>query len=145
MAGAWRWSLSLGRRGRLVSRSEPPPGGVPAGAGAWPEVRALLGRHRTALAVGLGLVVVNRLATLVLPVATRYVIDDVIGHHRLALLPPIVLASVGAIALECGTTFGVAQVMSIAGQRAIVELRRTMQEHLLRLPITYFETTQTGT
>ncbi|HEX6940575.1 MAG TPA: ABC transporter ATP-binding protein, partial [Longimicrobiales bacterium] len=41
-------------------------------------------------------------------------------------------------------SFALSQVVSIAGQRAIAELRKEVQAHVLRLPVRYFDTTQTG-
>ena len=34
--------------------------------------------------------------------------------------------------------------MSIAAQRAITEMRKRVQAHVLRLPISYFDSTKTG-
>jgi len=48
-------------------------------ARAWAETRELLREHRTSLAIGLALMVVNRIAGLVLPWTSKFLIDDVIG------------------------------------------------------------------
>src|SRR3954470_8040796 len=72
-------------------------------SGAWEEARALIWLHRKRLAVGLVLMVVNRLAGLVLPATTKYFVDDVIGKGRWDMLPQIVLAAGGATIIDAGT------------------------------------------
>ncbi len=114
-------------------------------SGAWLEARALLWGQRQALAVGLGLVVVNRLAAVAVPTASKFVIDDVIGRQRADLLGPIVLLTGGAIALEVATAFGVSQVSGITAQRAVTTLRRELQARVVGLPVGAFDATQTGT
>jgi ABC-type multidrug transport system fused ATPase/permease subunit len=114
-------------------------------SGAWLEARALLLRQRRALSVGLGLVVVNRIAALAVPTASKFVIDDVIGRQRADLLGPIALLTGGAIALEVATAFGVSQVSGITAQRAVTTLRRRLQARIVGLPVGDFDATQTGT
>ena len=119
----------------------PPPGRTRRGL---EEIRRLVRRYRGALALGLALIIVNRLAALVLPIASKYVIDEVIGKHRQALLFPIVALALASIAVQAITTFGGTQVLGVAAQRAITQLRRDVQAHVLRLPVAYFESTQSG-
>src|SRR3970040_434308 len=57
-------------------------------AGAWEEARALIWAHRKRLALGMALMVVNRMAGLVLPTTTKFLMDDVVGRQNWALLPP---------------------------------------------------------
>lgn len=114
-------------------------------SGAWLEARGILWRQRRALGVGLGLVVVNRLAALAVPTASKFVIDDVIGRQRADLLGPIVILTGGAIALEVATAFGVSQVSGITAQRAVTTLRRDLQARVVGLPVGAFDATQTGT
>ncbi|MGH7620468.1 MAG: ABC transporter ATP-binding protein, partial [Gemmatimonadaceae bacterium] len=113
-------------------------------ARAWAEARELIAEHRGSLAVGLGLMVINRFSGVVLPYTSKYLIDDVIGKHRAELLLP--LAAVAAIAtiIQAGTSFALSQVVSIAAQGAITEMRKRVQAHVLRLPISYFDSTKTG-
>ena len=48
-------------------------------SGAWVEARELVYAHRHRLALGLGLMLVNRLSGLVLPASSKFLIDDVIA------------------------------------------------------------------
>ncbi len=88
--------------------------------------------------------VVNRLAGLVLPASSKFLIDKVLPQHRPDLLLQLALAVGLATLVQATTSFGLSQVMSIAAQRAITDLRRSVQEHMLRLPVSYFDSTKTG-
>jgi subfamily B ATP-binding cassette protein MsbA len=116
---------------------------VSAGA-AWREARALLRAHRHRLAAGFVLMLIGRLAGLVLPLSSKYLIDEVIGRQRTALLVPIALAGGIATAIQAGTAFALSQILGVAAQRAITEMRKRVQAHVVRLPVRYFDATQTG-
>jgi subfamily B ATP-binding cassette protein MsbA len=111
---------------------------------AWREARELIGEHRRSLVIGLSLMVVSRLAGFVLPASSKFLIDDVIGKHQPHLLMPLALAVAGATVLQAITSFSLSQVVSIAGQRAITNMRKRVQAHVLRLPVSYFDSTKTG-
>jgi ABC-type multidrug transport system fused ATPase/permease subunit len=111
---------------------------------AWREARELIWRHRSRLALGLTLMMVNRLAGLVLPWSSRYIIDGVIGQKRTELLG-IIAAAVGAATIvQSVTSFGLSQILGVAAQRAITDMRKSIQAFVLRLPIAYFDSTKTG-
>src|SRR2546429_5433091 len=122
--------------------TRPPKTPTPPGAGQ--EARALIYALRARLALGLGLLLVNRLAGLVLPSSSKWVIDRVINGHRPDLLLPLALAAGGATLVQAITGFGLSQVLGVAAQRAITEMRRTVQAYVLRLPISYFDSTKSG-
>ena len=67
-----------------------------------------------------------------------------IGKHRTDLLVLIALAGGGATVVQAITSFANSQVISVAGQRAITELRRRVEEHVMRLPVSFFDATQSG-
>jgi len=92
----------------------------------------------------MALMLVSRLAGLVLPASSKYLIDEVIGKGHVELLMWIALAAGGATIVQALTGFALSQVLGVAAQRAITEMRKTIQEHVERLPITYFDSTQTG-
>src|SRR2546421_2217501 len=73
--------------------------------GAWQEARALIYVHRGSLAVCLALMLVNRLAGLVLPSSSKWVIDRVINQHHPELLVPLALAAGGATLVQAITGF----------------------------------------
>ncbi len=100
--------------------------------------------HRKKLAFGFVLMVVNRLSGFVLPGASKYLIDTVIGENRLDLLWPIALAVGVATIVGAITTFSLSQIVSVAAQGAIMDMRRRVQAHVTRLPIRYFDGTKSG-
>jgi ATP-binding cassette, subfamily B, putative efflux pump len=111
---------------------------------AWHEARQLVWQHRNRLATGLALMLVNRLAGLVLPWSSRYLIDQVIGQKRADLLGVIALAVGGAAVVQSVSSFALSQLLGVAAQRAITDMRKSIQAFVLRLPIAYFDSTKTG-
>jgi subfamily B ATP-binding cassette protein MsbA len=113
-------------------------------AAAWEEARALIWKHRNRLAIGLVLMMVNRLSGLVLPTTTKYLMDDVISKGHWDLLPILALAVAGATIVDAATAFANSQVLGVAAQRAITEMRKDVEAHVMRLPIRYFDSTKSG-
>ena len=111
---------------------------------AWAEARDIIWRHRRGLAIGLVLILVNRAAALVLPGSTKFVIDEIIGHRRADLLWVVGVAAAGATLIQAATSFALSQVLGVAAQRAVTDMRRAVQEHVARLPVRYFDSTKTG-
>jgi subfamily B ATP-binding cassette protein MsbA len=111
---------------------------------AWGEAHRLITEHRARLALGLFLMLISRLAGLVLPACSKFLIDDVIGKHRYDLLPLLALAAGIATLIDAGTSFALSQILGVAAQRAITEMRRGVHAHVMRLPVSYFDSTQTG-
>ena len=108
------------------------------------EAQELMWKHRRELGIGMALLLVSRAAGLVLPFSSKVLIDDVIGKHNAELLLPLALATGGATALQAGTSFLLSQVVSVTAQRAITDMRKRVMAHVTRLPVRYFDTTQTG-
>ena len=113
-------------------------------ANAWAETRELLHKYRGKLAIGMSLMLVNRLAGFVLPYTSKLLLDDVIGKHRSDLLVRLAFAAAAATVVQAITSFALSQVVSIAGQRAITDMRRRVQARVLRLPVSFFDSTQSG-
>jgi ABC-type multidrug transport system fused ATPase/permease subunit len=111
---------------------------------AWRESRELIWKYRGRIALGFVIMVINQLASLVLPASSKLLIDDVLTQGKRELLTPIALAVLGATVVQAITSFGLVRVLGIAAQRAITDLRREVQAHVLRLPVRYFDSTQTG-
>lgn len=101
--------------------------------------------HHRLLWTSLALIVVNRIAGLVLPGSTKFLIDGVIGRNLTGLLLPLVSAVVLAACVQGVTTFVLVQSLSKAAQSFISELRTRVHAHVVRLPIAYFDNNSTGT
>lgn len=112
---------------------------------ALPEVWQLIRPRRRLLALGLLLMVINRVSGLVLPASTKFLVDDVIGKRHVNLLLPLVGVVLSATIIQGVTSFGLTQTLSKAAQKLIAELRARVQEHVGRLPVSYYDSNKTGT
>src|SRR5262245_28533404 len=131
---------------RLVGpvSAEPPKKKKVTASEAWREARELLWTHRRRLALGLVLMLISRLAGLVLPLSSKWLIDEVVGKRRTELLLPIALAAGVATLVQAVTSFALSQILGVAAQRAITDMRKRVQAHVVHLPVRYFDSTQTG-
>src|SRR5260370_13198805 len=114
---------------------------------AWkkfPDVWALIKPRRGLLAVGFALMAVNRVAGLVLPASTKYLIDNVITKRQVNLLTPIVLGVLGATVIQGLTSFTLTQLLSKSAQKMIADMRRQVQAHIGRLPVAFYDANKTG-
>ncbi|HEX9692805.1 MAG TPA: ABC transporter ATP-binding protein [Gemmatimonadales bacterium] len=111
---------------------------------AWRDAREIMWRHRRRLAMGLAIMIVNRLAGLVLPGSSKFLVDNVIGDGRTDLLLPLAAVVGGATVVQAGSSFALSQILGVQAQRAITEMRKTVQAHVTRLPTRYFDSTKSG-
>ena len=109
-----------------------------------PLVWELVRPRRGLLAVGFVLMVINRVASLVLPYSTRYLIDSVIIKRNIHLLKPLVLGVLLATLIQGITSFSLTQLLSKAAQRLIAELRQKVQAHIGRLSVAFHDSTKSG-
>ena len=122
-----RLPRSEGGRGRGHGRQEVPAAGDAKKknkltTAAWKEAKALIWARKGRLALGLALMLVNRLAGLVLPATSKFLIDDVIGKHRAELLTPLAFAAGAATLVQAVSSFALSQVLGVAAQRAITDM-----------------------
>src|SRR4051812_1994280 len=111
---------------------------------AWREARELVWAHRRRLIIGLVLMLISRVAGLVLPASSKWLIDEVVVKKRSELLLPIALAGGLATLIQAVTSFILSQILGVAAQRAITDMRKRVQARIMRLPVRYFDSTQTG-
>ncbi len=111
---------------------------------AWHEAKDLVWQYRFRLAIGAVLMIVSRLAGMVLPASSKYLVDEVIGKQRYELLKWIALAIGVSTLVQAVTGFILSQLLGVAAQRAITEMRKRVQAKIERLPISYFDSTQSG-
>jgi len=144
--------VRLPRSERAHGRHSGQGGAAPAGAPnkkfdtteAWRQARELMWSRRGRLAFGLVLMLVNRVSGLVLPATSKFLIDDVVGKQRPEMLVPLALVAGLATLVGAVTSFALSQVLGVAAQRSITEMRRRIEAHVARLPVRYFDSTQSG-
>ena len=102
----------------------------------WPRRRLVL--------LGLVLIVINRLSGLVLPGASKYLLDNAIALGDLVLMRWILLGMVGAVSIQAATSYLLTRLLSVEAQLLISELRSKVQRHVIHLPVSYFSSTKTG-
>lgn len=111
---------------------------------AFGEAKALVWEHRWRLVLGLTLMLISRGLSLVLPASTKFVIDEVIGKGKADLLWKVAVVALGATMIQALAAFALAQVLGVAAQRAITEMRKRVHAHIERLPVSYFDSMKTG-
>jgi ABC-type multidrug transport system fused ATPase/permease subunit len=114
---------------------------------AWrslPDVWALIKPRRGLLTLGFVLMAINRVSGLVLPASTKYFVDNVIGKRQIQLLTPIVLSILAATIVQGLTSFTLTQLLSKSAQKMITDLRRQVQAHIGRLPVSFYDANKTG-
>jgi subfamily B ATP-binding cassette protein MsbA len=113
----------------------------------WPQIWALMAPRKGLLLAGLGLMVVNRLAGLVLPFMSKPLLDKVLStdHPHPEMLPRIIALVFSAMIVQAITSFSLTQLLSKAGQRLIAEMRRQVQRHIGLLSVSYYDENRTGT
>ncbi len=111
---------------------------------AWAEARRIMWGARWRLLLGSVLMLVSRLSGMVLPASTKFIGDEIFTNGRFELLKWIALA-IGISTLIQGITgFALSQILGVAAQLAITNMRMRVQRHIERLPISYFDSTQSG-
>ncbi len=124
---------------------------------AWGEAKVIIWHHRRRLSLGLAVMMVNRLSGLILPASSKYLIDHVLvpvskpawwdrllptdRHQQLLALAAI---AVTATLIQSISSFALTRILGVAAQRAITDMRRSVMEHVVRLPVRAFDETQTG-
>jgi subfamily B ATP-binding cassette protein MsbA len=100
--------------------------------------------RRKQLFIGLILIIISRIASLVLPGATKFLIDEVIPSNDLERLKWLILAVVLAIFVQAVTSYSLTQILSVEAQHLISKLRSKVQQHIIKLPIRFFDNSKTG-
>ena len=112
--------------------------------GAWQEAKGLMWQARGRLALGGALMLLSRLSGMVLPASSKYLIDEVLGKQHYEWLYRIALAIGVATLIQAVTSFALSQILGVAAQLAITQMRKRVQARIERLPISYFDSTQSG-
>src|SRR5215471_17824641 len=109
-----------------------------------PLVWELIRPRWAPLTLGFVLMAINRVAALVLPYSSRFLIDSVVIKRHTQVLEPLVFAVLVATVIQGITSFSLTQLLSKAAQRLITELRQKVQAHVGRLPVSFHDSTKSG-
>lgn len=94
--------------------------------------------------LGLLLILISRMASLVLPGASKVLVDDVIVNRDKTLLYQLIAVVCAAILVQAVTSFLLTQLLSVEAQRLISQLRVKVQRKILSLPVSYFDNNKSG-
>jgi subfamily B ATP-binding cassette protein MsbA len=120
----------------------PPP--RPSMGTVWQETRHLVHQHRLRLATGLVLMIISRGAGMVLPASSKYVIDTVIIQRAFDALGGLALIVGVATLVQVGANFSLSQLLGVAAERVMADMRTRIHGHVLRLPVATLDATRTG-
>jgi len=158
-------SMHPERRSVVVDLKKPKKAALQQFKAAWPQIKELVLPRFPLLCLGFALLFINRIMGLALPYSTRTLGDVVYQrpiaqwsipnrakaafvffHDRtgLGLLALLVLAVAAATLIQAITSFALTQLLSKEGQRAIAQLRRKVQAHVGKLPVSYYDSNKTG-
>ncbi|MFZ2429715.1 MAG: ABC transporter ATP-binding protein [Lutibacter sp.] len=94
--------------------------------------------------IGIILIIAKSLAGLVLPYASKTLIDDVIPSKDMHALTILLAVVCFAILIQAVTSFELTRLLSVEAQHLISVLRAKVQRKLLTLPISFFDNNKSG-
>lgn len=97
------------------------------------------------IAGALLLVIMNRTCSLAIPICSKFLVDNVIADGHFNLLPKIAVVIVSATLIQGVSSFALSQILSKSAHKLIARLRRKVQAHVGRLPLSYYDSTSSGT
>ena len=100
--------------------------------------------RRGIVSVGLVLIVISRLSSLVLPLKSKELLDEIIPNKDFDALFALILVVTGAILIQALTSFSLTRLLSVEAQLLISKLRAKVQKQVLSLPISYFDNNKSG-
>ena len=100
--------------------------------------------RRKIISIGLVLIIISRLASLVLPGASKFLVDNVIANSDLQMLKILLIVVISAIIIQAVTSFALTQILSVEAQHLIAKLRVSVQKHIIYLPIRFFDNSKSG-
>lgn len=104
----------------------------------------LMRPRKGAIALAVSVIIVNRMAGIVLPASTKFVVDDIVQKKSLTLLREIVALVVLSCAAQSVSSLVLTRVLSRVAHELIADTRKRLQRHVSQLPLTYYDETKTG-
>jgi ABC-type multidrug transport system fused ATPase/permease subunit len=102
----------------------------------WPRKKIVL--------VGLILIIIRSLSGMVLPYASKTLMDNIIPSKDVSTLWILIIVVCSSILVQSLTSFSLTRLLSVEAQHLIYLLRSQVQRKLLSLPINFFDNNKTG-
>ena len=102
----------------------------------WPRKKIVL--------VGLVLIIIRSLSGMVLPYASKTLMDNIIPSKDVSSLWILIIIVCSSILVQSLTSFSLTRLLSVEAQHLIYLLRSQVQRKLLSLPINFFDNNKTG-
>ena len=100
--------------------------------------------RRKVVSLGLFLIIVRSLSGLVLPYASKNLIDEVIPSKDTHALTMLLVVVCSALLFQSISSFSLTRILSVEAQHLISILRAKVQQKLLTLPISFFDNNKSG-
>ncbi|MER3319819.1 MAG: ABC transporter ATP-binding protein [Allomuricauda sp.] len=106
--------------------------------------KTIIWPKRKLVFLGLLLIAISKAASFVAPIASKYLIDDVIVNKDVDMLKYLVAGVMLAILVQAVTSFLLTKILSVQAQYLISELRAQVQKKVLALPVRFFDNAKSG-
>ena len=100
--------------------------------------------RRKIVSLGLFLIIVRSVTGLVLPYASKNLIDEVIPSKDTNALMMLLIVVCAALLFQSISSFSLTRLLSVEAQHLISILRAKVQQKLLKLPISFFDNNKSG-
>ena len=100
--------------------------------------------RKSIILIGLVLIIIKSLSGLVLPYASKNLIDEIIPSGDKTALISLLAVVCFAILIQSVTSFSLTKLLSVEAQRLISVLRAQVQKKLLKLPVSFFDNNKSG-
>lgn len=110
----------------------------------WARFLVYLGHYKTTILGLLVLIFIGGAIGLVLPLITRFVLDNVVPRRDYHLLNTVILAGLGIYVIHAFLSYWQQKLVVTFSMNLITEIRRDLFSHQLKLPLSYYENNTTG-
>ena len=100
--------------------------------------------RRKIVSLGLFLIIVRSLSGLVLPYASKNLIDEVIPSKDTHALTVLLIIVCSALLFQSISSFSLTRILSVEAQHLISILRAEVQKKILKLPVSFFDNNKSG-
>ena len=109
----------------------------------WAFKKFILPRIKV-LSLGLLLILIKSISGLVLPYASKNLIDEVIPSKDTQALTYLLIVVCISLLLQSVSSFSLTRLLSVEAQHLISILRAKVQQKLLKLPVSFFDNNKSG-